>query len=94
MNDQPKNLTTDEVKKDDFAEYQSKKGVALELDGKKFPVHANLTAREQVEVWQDDSRILQELIDAVLEKAPGFCTWIAEEFEARELRKQAQEAAK
>ncbi len=83
-----------EIKNQAYAEYMSKKGQPLVLDGQTFDVHPSLTAAEEVEVWRDDSRILVELVNALLEKAPGFCEWIADQWEARKaIQAHKQEAS-
>jgi hypothetical protein len=82
----------DGAKKAEFAKYWSKKGVALKIDGVKFEIDPNLTAAEEVDMWRDDSRILNELVNAVLMYAPGFAEWISGEWRCTELEMQAEEA--
>jgi hypothetical protein len=77
---------TNAEKRAAYAEYEAKKGKPLVLDGQIFEVSPNNTAAEAVTVWKESDEILMELIDAVLEQAPRFCEWIADQWEARKMK--------
>lgn len=78
-------------RKADFAEYLSRKGKPLELDGEIFEIGPNDTAAEAVEVWKEDSEMFEELFRAVLDHAPKFCELIADQWEARKMQDRIHE---
>jgi len=64
----------------------------LQIDDFEFTAYPGCSIGEQINVWRDDSRILQQAINALLDHAPEFCQWLANEYQAREQDMKAEEA--